>query len=503
LSQDIALLQRLGMSLDAKISPVRSTAAGFSERQTIRDLLIASVLRVRNKKRGLVRLVPNRAQREFAKACTHRNIVLKARQLGITTYVAARFFVQTITGPGTMTVQVAHDQESAEEIFKIVHRFWENLPNAMKRGALTRSRANVRQMVFPRLDSEYRVATAADVNAGRGLTIHNLHCSEVARWLRDPAEALASLRAAVPADGDIVLESTPNGAGGVFYEEWQHANETGYVQHFFPWWYDDEYRDEAGARKVRPLSPEEEELVRRAGLSNEQLAWRRTNRAQLRKLAAQEYAEDPVACFLASGECVFELDAIDRALEAAPKPALVRENGRLMVWLQPRSERQYVIGVDPAGGGTEGDYACAEVIDRQTAMQCAELHGHYSTRELAMKLIELSRTYNEALLVVERNNHGYGVLANLRAAGYEKIFCDGGQDGWLTSAVTKPAMIENLAAILSIKPQLFQSERLLAECRTFIRRTDGGSGSNSGSHDDCVMAMAIALAGRAAAAGHK
>jgi hypothetical protein len=173
----------------------------------------------------------------------------------------------------------------------------------------------------------------------------------------------------------------------------------------------------------------------------------------------------------------------------------------LTIWLQPRPERQYIIGVDPAGGGTEGDYACAEVIDRQTAMQCAELHGHYSPRELAMKLIDLARTYNQALLVVERNNHGYGVLANLRAAGYENIFRDCGQDGWLTSAVTKPAMIENLAAILSIKPQLFQSERLLAECRTFVRRAGAGSGSNSGNHDDCVMAMAIALAGRAAVAG--
>ncbi|MGH9515905.1 MAG: terminase [Terriglobales bacterium] len=500
MSHDIALLQRLGMSLEAKIPAKRRR---LSDCETLRDFLIASVLRVRNKKRGLVPLHLNRAQAEFARTCTHRNIILKARQMGITTYVAARFFVQTITRPGTMTVQVAHDQESAEEIFKIVHRFWENLPDAMKRGALTRSRANVRQMVFPRLDSEYRVATAADVNAGRGLTIHNLHCSEVARWPREPAEALASLRAAVPAGGDIVLESTPNGAGGVFYEEWQQANETGYTRHFFPWWYDDEYRDPAGADRVRPLTAEEEELVLHSQLSDEQIAWRRTNRAQLRKLAAQEYAEDPVSCFLASGECIFELEAIDRALEAASGPALVRDNGRLTTWLQPRPERQYVIGVDPAGGGTEGDYACAEVIDRQTAMQCAELHGHYSPRELAMKVIVLARTYNQALLVVERNNHGYGVLANLRAAGYEKIFCDGGQDGWLTSAVTKPAMIENLAAILSIKPQLFQSERLLAECRTFIRRADGGSGSNSGSHDDCVMAMAIAMAARAAMAEPK
>jgi hypothetical protein len=62
-------------------------------------------------------------------------------------------------------------------------------------------------------------------------------------------------------------------------------------------------------------------------------------------------------------------------------------------------------------------------------------------------------------------------------------------------------MIENLAAILSLKPELFQSTTLLAECRTFIRRGDGGSGGASGAHDDCVMAMAIALAGREAVVG--
>jgi hypothetical protein len=203
LTDDIALLQRLGLALELKLPANACAYSGL----TVRDFLISGLLKVRNKARGLVGLAPNRAQCEFSQNSTHRNIVLKARQMGITTYVAARFFVQTITRPGTMTVQVAHDQESAEEIFKIVHRFWENLPETMKRGALLRSRANVRQMVFPRIDSEYRVATAADVNAGRGLTIHNLHCSEVARWLRDADEALAALRAAVPVDGDIILEA--------------------------------------------------------------------------------------------------------------------------------------------------------------------------------------------------------------------------------------------------------------------------------------------------------
>src|SRR5246127_4604102 len=118
----------------------------------------------------MVRLHPNRAQREYSERRTRRNIVLKARQLGITTYVAARFFLQTITQPGTLSVQVAHDQEAAEEIFRIVHRYLENLPVGM-RSELRTSRSNVRQIVFPRIDSEYRVETAADPNAGRGLTI--------------------------------------------------------------------------------------------------------------------------------------------------------------------------------------------------------------------------------------------------------------------------------------------------------------------------------------------
>ena len=64
---------------------------------------------------------------------------------------------------------------------------------------------------------------AADRNAGRGMTFQNLHCSEVSRWKGDAAETLAGLRAGLAPDGELVLESTPNGAGGCFYEEWQRA----------------------------------------------------------------------------------------------------------------------------------------------------------------------------------------------------------------------------------------------------------------------------------------
>src|SRR5438552_12619082 len=211
---------------------------------------------------------------------------------------------------------------------------------------------------------------------------------------------------AVPGNGEIVLESTPNGAGGVFYDEWQRADETGYVRHFFPWWYDEAYAIQ-DARNVHPLSPEERALVDREGLRDAQIAWRRVNRAELRGLAAQEFGEDSSSCFLASGDCVCDLTAVDRALQLCGEPVEMRDNGRLMIWFLPQAGRQYLIGVDPAGGGSEGDYSCAEVVERRSGIQCAELHGHFPPRELATKLIELANSYCGALLVVERNSLSY------------------------------------------------------------------------------------------------
>ncbi len=476
-------------------------ASGERPELTVRDLLIRKMLKIRIKKGGIRYLKLNRAQQEYSRRCSKRNIVLKARQVGITTYIAARFFIQTITRPGTLTVQVAHSDESAQAIFNIVHRFWEKLPNARVHwGALVKSRSNIRQIVFPKLDSEYRVETADD-NAGRGMTIHNLHCSEVSRWARGGEETLASLRAAVVPDGEIVLESTANGAAGFFYEEWQKAPETGYTQHFFPWWYEPSYKEELPKENELRLTEEEKDLMRRQGLNEEQIAWRRTRWQVMRGVAKQEYAEDPLSCFLASGECVFDMDAIAKAAVHGGQEVESQDNGRLMTWLPPVEKAQYIVGVDAAGGGSDGDYACAQVIDRKSGLQCAELHGHFPPYELARRVAKLGHLYGKALVAVERNNHGYGVLAHLKDLEYENLFVQGGQLGWLTSVVTRPAMIENLAAALIEKPGLFQSPRLLGELKTFVRHADGHGAAAEGAHDDCVMAMAIALAVRREDAG--
>ncbi|MGA2989308.1 MAG: terminase [Candidatus Korobacteraceae bacterium] len=512
---DLELLCRLGRRLDSR--PMR--LAG----RTVRELLMEELLRIRTRQGQLLPLRLNPAQRELEHrsaqgagcglppqrssfgstgdsglagkpGCGRKYIVLKARQLGITTYVAARFLVHTITRPGTLSVQVAHDQTAAEAIFRIVHRFVEHLPERLRAGALCTSRANVRQIVFPRLDSEYRVETAADPNAGRGMTIQNLHCSEVARWPGETAETLAGLRAAVPPHGEIVLESTPNGTAGAFYEEWHRAQETGYARHFFPWWWEREYRRPADELA---LSADEAALVQRFGLSCEQIAFRREMRANFGTRFDEEFTEDPVTCFLASGECVFELPAVEQRLREVAGPAESAHNGCLQVWLPQVAGRRYLIGVDPGEGNADGDYSCAQVLDRETALQCAELHGHFDPRELAARVTALARRYNDALVAVKRNNHGHAVIAQmLTVHAYPNLFPDGGKPGWLTTRVNRPPMLEELAAVLSRSPRLFNSRRLLEQCRTFVRRQDGRAEAEPGSHDDAVMAMAIALAAR-------
>ena len=458
--------------------------------------LARALLRVRDRRGEFVPLEANAAQRAYEERRGAQNIVLKARQMGISTWIAGRFFLKTITRSGTLTVQVAHNREAAEQIFRIVHRFYDLLPEGLRRGVLRTSRVNTRQILFPELDSEYRVESAADGNAGRGMTIQNLHCSEIARWNGDAAETMASLSAALVPGGELVLESTPNGAHGYFFDQWQRAHETGIVRHFFPWWMENAYVGQAV--EECEWTSEERELAAKNLLRPEQIGFRRHLRAKFRKIAAQEYAESADACFLASGDCIFELDDIASRAGQVHDPPEKRWNGQLWIWYPPQPGRTYVIGVDPAGGGTDGDYAAIQVIEQRSGLQCAEMRGHIAPRELAKHCAELAKEYHQALLVVERNNHGMAVLAYLTTIErYPAIYEERGQAGRLTTAITRPAMIALVGVALATEPHIFSSSRLLSECRTFVRQKDGRSGAASGVHDDCLMAMAIALQVRA------
>jgi hypothetical protein len=487
-------LKRFGRILNLRPKSLHGSTAGVA--------LAEELLVVRSRCGKPLKLRANDVQKEFERRRGTRNIVLKARQMGLTTWVAARFFLKTITQPGTLTLEVAHTQEAAEEIFRIVHRFVDWLPDGLRNGPLRTARSNVRQIVFPEIDAQYRVVSAADRNAGRGMTVQNLHCSELARWPGDAAETLAGLRAAMAPGAELVVESTPQGVGGCFHEEWLKAGETGMVRHFFPWWMERGYR----SRPVNEtsLTAEERTLIEQKGLDLKQIAYRRQIRADFRRLARQEFAEDEESCFLAGGESVFELAAVEARMKSAPEPVERRRNGELEIWLPPVRGKEYVVAVDPAGGGSEGDYSAAQVLEMETGLQCAEFAGHMGGLELARMVTELATEYNGAWLVVERNNHGSGVLALAETScKHTRIYRQGGQAGWLTTSVSRPAVLGRLDAALVEEPERFQSRRLLGECRSFVRMANGSTGARAGTHDDRVMAMAIGLAARAELCGKR
>lgn len=484
---DLEELLALGRMLDVASESLHGETAGV--------FLAGTLLKVRTREGAFAPLRPNRAQREFERRRGSSNIVLKARQMGISTWVAGRFFLKTITHPGTLTVQVAHTQEAAEEIFRMVRRFHEQLPEELRDTVLRTSRATARSLVFPELDSEYRVETAGDPNAGRGLTVQNLHCSEVARWPGDARATLAGLLAAMPArGGEVVLESTAQGAHGCFYEEWMSAEENGWVRHFFPWWWETSYCLEAGEDAV---SEDERALIAAHGLTREQIAFRRRLQQQFGVLARQEYPESADDCFLASGNCVFDVEAIERRLRDVPSPVERRWNGALEVWLKAMVGREYLVAVDPAGGGSDGDYAAIQVLDTATGLQCAEFQGKCGLLELAERAGSLAREYNDALLIVERNNHGAGVIAYLTSSvKYPRLYQQDGQPGWLTTALSRPGLLKQVERLVVESAECVMSARLLREMKTFVRDARGRTGAAPGQHDDLVMAMGLGLAVR-------
>lgn len=194
---------------------------------------------------------PNRAQRRLLARLHHRNVILKARQLGFTTLIAILWLDTALFSNSPIKCGIiAQDKDTAEEIFRDKVKFaYEHLPEEL-RERFPLSKCNESTMIFAHNGAIIKVATSV-----RGGTLHRLHVSEFgkicAKYPDKAQEVIMGSIPAVPKSGILVIESTAEGQEGEFYKITKRAQATqekggklsakDYRLHFYGWWEAPEY----------------------------------------------------------------------------------------------------------------------------------------------------------------------------------------------------------------------------------------------------------------------
>lgn len=480
-----------------------------------------AALKIRTKIGEISPLKLNSAQKILDKAVKDqiategkvRVIILKARQQGLSTYTGGYLYHSVSQRSACKAMVITHHADSTRALFDMTKRFHEHCPEILKPHTKYSSR---REMNFDVLDSSFVVSTAGGESIGRGETLTHVHASELAFWQKSTAlDNWNGLTQAVPnAPGTaIFVESTANGATGIFADLWRGAvdGSNGFVPVFIPWFTDPEYREKVPENFER--TPDENELAATYDLDDEQLMFRRRKIAQNGiDLFRQEYPSEPDEAFLTTGRPVFNPDQITKSLDKTKdlKERLALEGqewlnnsrGELSTYRSHQEGEQYVIGSDIAMGIRGGDYSVAQVLDSKKR-QVAIWRGHAHPDYMAEILYALGEYYNEAYICVENNSHGILTCTRLgKDMAYPNFYTETQLDkitdrettklGFTTTAKTKPLIIDQLRASMREGELELNCKVTLREMLTYIVTESGAMQAEAGCFDDCVMALALA-----------
>lgn len=516
-------------------------------------------LKIRNKNSKLVPFRLNDAQIMFEgldKYCRdnkimRRYIVLKARQMGMSTYTEGKIFHETANDKYVRSLIVAHEEKASVNLFNMSKLYYEELPDVIRpvkkynNGKILSfenpSNDESEKRKNPGLRSNITIATAGSGDIGRSSTPTKLHISELA-FFPDARTSMLGLLQGVPVTLEtfVIYESTANGIGDYFHEQWRMAvsGESDFIPVFLPWFTDSTYTSEFSSdAELKAFADEvnythkdgngnvvytyEHNLMEKHNLTYGQLKWRRW--AIRNKCGGdeehfqQEYPSTPEEAFLATGRPKFNIRSL-KQYQTQTKPPLTRgylfeENGNvkfveddkgyISVWQRPELGVYYAIGADVAEGTIDGDYSCGIVGDPENMDVVAMWHGHIDPDLFGKELVKLARWYNNAYLGVEANNHGLTTLNAIKKEEYWNIYFQKQFDkisqsqsqkiGWTTSSRTKPLMIDKLAQFVREKWIGIPSDLILSEMFTYIIEDNGSTNAQVGCHDDTTMAFAIWL----------
>ncbi len=351
--------------------------------------------------------IHNQLQLQLETTGKARALILKGRQQGCSTYVGARYFHKVTHSFGHQAFILTHSLEATSNLYVMAKRFYEHVPDLVKPIV---SKTNAKELVFGKLDSGYRLGTAENKNVGRSATIQLLHGSEVAFWSNAVEHSTGIMQAVPNASGtEIILESTANGVGNYFHQQWQQAEAglSDFIAIFVPWYWQDEYTETPPLDFI--TTPDEEDLAIQYMLNWGQLNWRRKKIVQLsvngvdgEKSFRQEYPNNANEAFQLTGEDSY----IDSNLVMSARHASCDKYGPLLV------------GVDPARFGDDR----TSIIFRQGRVAFGlKSYVKKDTMEVAGIVAIIIKEHGPYRVFVDVGGLGAGVVDRLNELGHRDI----------------------------------------------------------------------------------
>jgi hypothetical protein len=408
------------------------------------------------------------------------NIILKARQLGISTLTAGYALWMMTFHQDKNVLVIATKQEVAKNLVTKVRVMHANLPSWLKQPCVEDNKLNLRY----RNGSQIK-AVSSGPEAARSEALSLLILDEAA-FIDKIDDIWTAAQSTLTTGGSCIALSTPNGVGNWFHRTWVEAEDaTGMFNPIKLHW------------TVHPDRGEE---------------WRKEQDTLLGpSSAAQECDCD----FLTSGTGVIDpiiLEKMRKSLCIDP----VEKRGidsNMWVWEQPNYNKDYIVCAD-VGRGDSADYSAFHVIELESLTQVAEYKGRINTKDFGNMLVSISTEYNDALLIVENNNIGWATIQQIIDRDYPNLFYTSKDlqyvdvqhqitnkhyreekkmvAGFSTTSKTRPLIISKLEEFFREESVIVRSNRLIDELLTFVyinNRAEAMRGYN----DDLVMSFAIGL----------
>jgi hypothetical protein len=458
--------------------------------------------------------------------------ILKARQAGFSTFIAAIIFCSVIFTPGQRAAIVADIAEHASNLFSKYNFFYDNLPVDIKE-RLVKVKSNAKELVVSHGEqtSSIRITVQGD-SAGRSGTYQYLHLSECAFW-DDLDSTLVSLLQTVSNDNKnsmVFFETTANGVND-YKKRWDndYSGNTKYMPKFYPWYTNKRYvvadKDIREFRKPNWLAEIEVEY----NLTPNQVAWffdkYNEFNGDLDKLR-QEFPSNPVEAFVTSGNSVFNADLLRKRKEEIMRTVTFKRgifqfeaqhsmdgkridvtkrewidsrNGSIKIFKEPEAGHPYVVVNDPAQGGE--DYYATQVFNNYTGEQVAVYHRNKcDADDAAYQMYCLAMYYNKAMITGETNTTSY-LLELCHKMGYRFIYQD--QDvedltnrylnkfGFKTKQNNRQYMIDLFKIAFRENPRIINDYETICEMEAFqvVKNSKGKEKAEAtgGEHDDLVM----------------